>query len=164
MKKTIQDFKGFISRGNVIDLAIGIIIGSAFSSVVNSIVNNIMMPPLGLLLGNVNFQDLFIILKQGEEPLPSDATLRMAREVGAVTFNYGQFLTDLINFLILALGVFFIVKGIKSLENGVKKTEDKKEETPTEKNCPFCQRAIPINAVRCPFCTSHLEKAGGSHE
>ncbi len=164
MKKLFQDFKEFIARGNVVELAIGIIIGSAFSSVVNSVVNNLMMPPLGLLLGNADFQDLYILLKQGEEALPPGATLQMAREVGAVTFNYGQFLTDLISFLILALGVFLIVKGIQSLEKGVKKPEEEKEEIPTEKDCPYCQKAIPINASRCPFCTSHLENTAGSHE
>ncbi len=164
MKKLLQGFKSFVTRGNVVDLAIGVIIGSAFSTVVNSVVNNLLMPPLGLLLGNVDFQDLFIILKQGEEPLPNEATLQMARDVGAVTFNYGQFLTDLISFLILALGVFFIVKGIQSLEQGVTKPKKEKEEAPTEKKCPFCQQAIPINATRCPFCTSHLENAESVHE
>jgi len=164
MKKTLQDFKDFIARGNVIDLAIGIIIGSAFSSVVNSIVNNILMPPLGLLLGNVNFQDLFILLKQGEETLSSDATLQMAREVGAVTFNYGQFLTDLISFLILALGVFLIIKSAQTIENKIVQTDEKNKEEPTEKDCPFCQKAIPINATRCPYCTSQLENAAVGHE
>lgn len=164
MKKLFKDFQEFISRGNVIDLAIGIIIGSAFSTVVNSIVNNLMMPPLGLLLGNADFQDLFILLAPGEEPLPSGATLQMAKEVGAVTLNYGQFITDLISFLILALGVFLIVKGVRSFEDRVKKPKEEEQKEPTEKNCPFCRKAIPINASRCPFCTSQLENSAGSHE
>ena len=97
MKKIFSDFKSFISRGNVIDLAIGIIIGSAFSSLVNSVVTNLLMPPFGLLLGNVNFQDLFVVLKQGESALPEGATLQMARDAGVVTWNYGQFITDTIS-------------------------------------------------------------------
>lgn len=163
MKKVFADFRDFITRGNVIDLAIGIIIGSAFSTVVNSVVNNLMMPPLGLLLGSVNFQDLFIILKQGESPLPSGATLQMAKDVGAVTFNYGQFVTDVISFLLLALGVFLIVKGLKAIENKVKKPAAE-EPVPTEKDCPFCLKSIPIKATRCPYCTSHLENEAGVHE
>ncbi len=163
MKKIMNDFREFITRGNVVDLAVGIIIGSAFSTVVNSIVNNLMMPPLGLLLGNAKFQDLFIVLKQGEVPLSSGATLQMAQEVGAVTFNYGQFLTDMISFLILALGVFLIVKGLRTIEEQAKEPVVE-EQAPTEKDCPFCLKQIPINATRCPYCTSHLESELGSHE
>lgn len=111
------------------------------------------MPPLGLLFGDVNFSDLFVVLKGGEG-LPSNATLAMAEEVGAVTFNYGQFITDLISFLVLALAVFAIIKAVQTL----KKKEEAVIEEPTEKSCPFCQEKIPVNAIRCPFCTSHLEK------
>jgi large conductance mechanosensitive channel len=160
MKKIVNDFRDFILRGNVVDLAIGIIIGAAFSSVVNSVVNNLLMPPIGLLVGNVDFQDLFILLKPGESPLPPDATLAMAKEVGAVTWNYGQFITDVISFLIIALCVFFIVRGFKSLEKRVKERRESgeaTEEEPTDKSCPFCTKIIPIEAKRCPFCTSHLE-------
>jgi len=153
MKKLFQDFKEFIMRGNVIDLAIGVIIGSAFGVLITSVVNNLLMPPLGLLLGGADFKDLFIILKQGESALTENATLEMAQEVGAVTLNYGQFLTDLINFLLLALGVFLIVKAIMAFQ----KSRKEKPAEPTEKGCPFCQKAIPINATRCPFCTSELE-------
>ena len=161
MKKLLNDFKDFLTQGNVVDLAIGIIIGSAFSTIVNSVVENLMMPPLGLLLGNVDTSDLYTVLRQGEKVLPSGATLQMARDAGAVTFNYGQFLTDLVSFLILALGVFLIVKGITSLQENVKKPETAEGEAPTEKECPFCQKVIPINASRCPYCTSHLEDIGG---
>lgn len=151
MKKLLKDFKDFISKGNMIDLAIGVVIGGAFSSVVNSIINNLLMPPLGLLIGNVNFSDLFVVLKGGES-LPDGATLQMAKDAGAVTFNYGQFITDLISFVILAFAVFFIVKAVQKL-----KQEEEVPAEPTEKTCPFCQKAIPINATRCPFCTSNLE-------
>jgi len=155
MKKLFQDFKDFLMRGNAVDLAIGIIIGSAFSAVVNSIVNNLLMPPFGLLLGNVDFQDLFVVLRQGEQALPPNATLAMAQEMGAVTLNYGQFLTDLISFILLGFGVFLIVKAINKLNEKAKPTT---EEEATEKDCPFCHKSIPIEAVRCPFCTSQIDQ------
>lgn len=162
MKKLFQEFQEFISQGSAIDLAIGIIIGAAFSTVVNSIVDNLLMPPFGLIIGNVNFQDLFIVLRQGEQPLPSNATLDMAREIGAVTLNYGQFITDLISFLLLGLGVFLIVRGINQLNKKMSQikanvsVEEPSREEVTEKDCPFCQKAIPVKAIRCPFCTSEL--------
>jgi len=151
MKKLFEEFKDFIIKGNAMDLAIGIVIGGAFSVVVNSIVDNLLMPPLGLLLGRVNFQDLFIVLRQGEQALPPNATLGMAKELGAVTFNYGQFLTDVVSFILLGLGVFLIIKGINKL-----KQEPKEEAEPTEKDCPYCLKTIPIKATRCPHCTSQL--------
>jgi len=154
MKNILNEFKDFISRGNVIDLAVGVIIGGAFSTIVNSVVNNLLMPPVGLLFGNADFSDLFIVLRQGSESLPEGATLAMANEVGAVTLNYGLFITDVISFLLLALGVFFIVKGINALQS---KAEEEEEKAPTEKDCPFCKSSIPLEAVRCPFCTSKLE-------
>ncbi len=157
MKKMFSEFKEFVSRGNVIDLAIGIIIGSAFSALVNSIVGNLLMPPFGLLLGNVNFQDLFIVLKQGETTLPKGSTLQMARDLGAVTWNYGQFITDLISFLLLALGVFLIVKAITKFKSAVIKQPGEEPAEPSEKECPYCFTIIPIKAVRCPNCTSQLE-------
>ncbi len=153
MKKLFNEYKDFISRGNVIDLAIGVIIGGAFSTIVKSLVDNLLMPPLGLLFGNVDFADLFVVLKQGSEALPDDATLEMAKEVGAVTFNYGQFITDLLSFLLLALGVFLIVKAVNALQ----REKEESEAEPTEKECPFCKKAIPLEAARCPFCTSTLE-------
>jgi large conductance mechanosensitive channel len=153
MKKFFNDFKDFISRGNIIDLAVGVIIGGAFSTVVKSLVNNLLMPPLGLLFGNTDFSDLFIILKQGSEKLDSGASLQQASEVGAVTFNYGQFLTDLLSFLLLAVGVFFILKGIYAFQS----KEEEEESPPTEKACPFCKKSISIAASRCPYCTSELE-------
>ena len=165
MKKLFKDFRGFIARGNVVDLAVGIIIGSAFSTVVNSVVDNLMMPPLGLLFGNTDFQDLFVVLRQGKEPLPAGATLEMAREIGAVTLNYGQFITDLISFLILAIAVFALIKGIQSLEETVKKPKKEEKAEPTEKDCPYCQKSIPIKANRCPYCTTHLtQTAGGEND
>ena len=152
MKSLFQDFKDFVMKGNVIDLAIGVIIGSAFGAVITSVVDNLLMPPLGLLLGGADFKDLFVVLKQGEQALQAGATLEMAREMGAVTLNYGQFITDIINFLLLALGVFLIIKAINALQ----KTEEEVPVEPTEKDCPFCHKAISIQATRCPYCTSEL--------
>ena len=158
MKKLFAEFKEFIMQGDVLDLAVGIVIGSAFSSIVNSVVENLLMPPLGLLFGDADFSDLFVVLRQGAEALPSGSTLQMAREAGAVTFNYGQFITDLISFLILALGIFMIVKGINSLRSGAKKSEPTEEQAPSEKECPHCCKTIPINATRCPYCTTSLKE------
>ena len=153
MKKLFNEFKEFVSRGNVIDLAIGVIIGGAFSTIVKSMVDNLLMPPLGLLFGDTDFADLFVVLKRGAEALPDGATLEMAKEVGAVTFNYGQFITDLLSFLLLALGVFLIVKAINALQ----REKEEPQVEPTEKECPFCKKDIPVEATRCPFCTSKLE-------
>jgi len=153
LKNLFQDFKDFIMKGNVIDLAIGVIIGSAFGAVITSVVDNLLMPSLGLLLGGADFKDLFVVLKQGEQALQPGATLEMAREIGAVTLNYGQFITDIINFLLLALGVFLIIKGINALQ----KSKEEEPAEPTEKDCPFCHKVIPIQATRCPFCTSELD-------
>lgn len=164
MKKLVQEFRDFIVKGNAIDLAIGIIIGSAFSAVVTSIVENLMMPPLGLLLGRVDFQDLFILLRQGDRVLPNNATLEMAREVGAVTFNYGLFISDLVSFILLGFGVFLLVRGINKLHQKADKLKErttkieKEIENPTEKDCPFCQETISIKATRCPHCTSQLKE------
>ena len=163
MKKLYEEFRDFIVKGNAIDLAIGIIIGSAFSAVVTSIVENLMMPPLGLLLGRVDFQDLFVILRQGEQVLPENATLEMAREVGAVTFNYGLFISDLVSFILLGFGVFLIVRAINKLHKAANEVKERRSpevqevEEPTEKDCPFCHKTIAIKATRCPFCTSQLE-------
>ncbi len=161
MKKLFNEFKAFIIQGNALNLAIGIILGSAFTVVVNSIVENLMMPPLGLLISSVNFQDLFLILKEGEIALPPNATLALANEVGAVTLNYGQFLTDVIGFILTGLGVFLIVKAINKLNRAADElllnASSEKEEKPSTKDCPFCLQSIPNKATRCPFCTSQLE-------
>lgn len=161
MKKLFNGFREFITRGNVIDLAVGIIIGSAFSSVINSVVNNLMMPPLGLLLGNADFSNFFLVLKQGIEPLPAGATLAMAQEAGAITLNYGLFITDVISFLMLALGVFLMIKGIQNLQNKMQKPESSEPEKSTERDCPYCLQSIPIKAIRCPYCTSQLTPGEG---
>ncbi len=143
----LKEFKEFAMRGNVVDLAIGVIIGSAFGKIVTSLVNDVIMPPIGLLLGNVDFSSLFINLSGGEF-----ASLSDAQEAGAVTINYGSFLNTIIDFLIVAFVIFLLVRQMNKLE----KTEEEPAE-PTSKECPYCFTSIPIKAKRCPACTSELK-------
>jgi len=160
MKKLFAEFRSFIVRGNALDLAVGVIIGAAFGSIVTSLVNDIIMPPVGLLLGKVNFADLYIHLNPNAVPLAPRTPLALAKEQGAVVLAYGNFITNILNFLIIALCIFVVVKGFNRLQTGVSKpkTSEKAEpETPTEKLCPFCQESIPVKATRCPHCTSQLE-------
>ena len=149
LKAFAKDFKIFLQRGNVIDLAVAFVIGTAFSAIVTSLVSNLIMPPIGMLLDKVDFSNLYIVLKEGTVPGPY-LTLEAARKAGAVTVNYGLFITSLISFFIIALVIFSIVRIINKLYP-----------TPaaavTTKTCPFCASAIPLAATRCPNCTSHLE-------
>jgi large conductance mechanosensitive channel len=142
-----KEFKDFIMRGNVIDLAVGIIIGAAFGKIVSSFVSDILMPPIGLLLGKVNFSDLFWSL-DGQEY----ASLALAQEAGAPTLNYGLFINNIIDFLIVALAIFLVVRQVNKL-NAPKEAAP---EAPTTKDCPYCLSSIPIGATRCPQCTSDL--------
>ena len=154
----IKEFKKFIMRGNMIDLAVGMIIGAAFNAIVTSLVNDIFMPILAAIIGKPDFSDLLIIFGDYEGVRP--ATIEAAQEAGLTTLNYGNFITAIINFLLMALVVFFIVKGFNKLAEGGKKLgkkEEKKAE-PTTKTCPFCQSEISIKATRCPHCTSELKK------
>jgi large conductance mechanosensitive channel len=150
----IKEFRAFISRGNVLDLAVGIVIGAAFGAIVGSFVNDIIMPPIGLLLGNVDFSSLFLILKVGTIPGPY-ATPALAKAAGAVTINYGVFIMTIINFLIIAFAVFLVVKAYNNMQ---KKPAPAPAGPPTTKECPFCFSTIPIKATRCPNCTSELKK------
>lgn len=140
-----QEFKKFIMRGNVLDLAVAVIIGGAFGSIVTSLVNDVIMPPIGMLLGKINFKDLFINLSGTPY-----ASLAEAQAAGAATINYGNFINTIINFLIVAFVIFLIVRAF----NRMKKPEA--PAAPTTKDCPYCQTAIPIKATRCPHCTSQL--------
>ena len=151
----IKEFKKFIMRGNMIDLAVGMIIGAAFNAIVTSLVNDIFMPLLAAILGKPDFSDLFIVLS-GEG---TANTLAEAQELGLTTLNYGSFITAIINFLLMAIVVFLIVKGMNKLAEGGKKLSKKEEKKaePTTKTCPFCQE-ISIKATRCPHCTSELKK------
>lgn len=145
-----QEFKAFVMRGNALDMAVGIIIGAAFGSIVNSLVNDILMPPIGLLLGGVDFTNLFISLS-GE----SYTSLADAQAAGAATINYGVFLNTIINFLIVALAIFLLVKAVNQLQRRLEPEEE--PAAPTTKECPYCLTGIPVKATRCPHCTSQLE-------
>jgi large conductance mechanosensitive channel len=148
----LKEFKEFAMRGNVVDMAVGIIIGAAFGTIVKSLVADIIMPPIGLLLGNVDFSNLFAVLKAGTVATPY-ASLAEAQAAGAVTINYGAFINTIISFLIVAIAVFLMIKSMNTL----KRKKEEAPAAPTTKDCPFCATAIPIKATRCPHCTSQLK-------
>ncbi len=151
MSKILKEFKEFALRGNVIDMAVGLIIGAAFGTIVKSLVNDVLMPPIGLLLGGVDFANLFLLLKPGD-PVGPYSSLAEAQAAGAVTVNYGVFINNVINFIIVAWVVFLLVRAI----NQMHKKEAEKPAAPTTKECPYCFTTIPIKATRCPNCTSEL--------
>lgn len=146
----LREFKEFALRGNVLDMAVGIIIGAAFGSIVTSFVNDILMPPVGLLLGRVDFANLFINLSG----TPYD-TLAEAQAAGVATINYGLFINTVLDFVIVAFVVFLLIRQI----NRMTREQEAPPEEPTTKDCPYCLSSIPIKAVRCPHCTSELEAA-----
>lgn len=145
-----KEFKEFISRGSVIDLAVGIIIGAAFTAIVNSLVNDIIMPPIGYLLRGVDFTNMFYSL-DGQEY----ASLAAAQEAGAPTINYGQFINEIIAFIIVAFVIFLLIRAI----NRMRAPEKEETEAPTTQKCPYCASEIAVEATRCPMCTSQLEAA-----
>jgi len=142
----LKEFKEFAMKGNVLDMAVGIIIGAAFGKIVSSFVSDLLMPPLGLLLGNVDFANLFVTLSEG-----SYASLAAAKEAGAATLNYGVFLNTVIDFVFVAFAVFLLVKQVNRLKRPAP--------VPPTRECPHCISAIPVKATRCPACTSNLEAA-----
>ncbi len=144
-----QEFKKFVMRGNVVDLAIAVVIGGAFGKIVTSFVNDILMPPIGLLLGKVDFTNLFINLS-GQDY----ASLAAAKEAGAATINYGFFLNTILDFIIVAFVIFLVLRALDRLK---KKEEPAAPAAPTTKPCPYCFTDIPIKATRCPHCTSQLQ-------
>lgn len=146
-----KEFKEFAMRGNVVDMAVGIIIGGAFGTIVKSLVSDVMMPPIGLLLGGVDFSDLFFTLKDGT-PAGPYVTLAGAQAAGAVTISYGLFMNAVISFLIVAFAVFLLIKGINKLQ----REKEAPPAEPTTKDCPHCFSTIPIKATRCPNCTSEI--------
>ena len=145
-----KEFKAFIMRGNVIDMAVGVIIGAAFGGIVKSLVDDILMPPIGLLLGSVDFSNIFLVLKQGTAPGPY-ASLAAAKAAGAVSINYGVFVNGIIGFLIVAVVVFTLIRSLNALHR-----REESGTNPTLKDCPFCLSEIAIKATRCPHCTSQL--------
>lgn len=161
MKKLLAEFRAFALRGNVIDLAVGVIIGGAFQKIVTSVVNDLIMPWIGLITGGVNFNDQFLVLKvpEGVE-VPANLTKEVATQLGITTFNYGAFITAVIDFLIMAIIIFALVKIINRLSTLGKKEESPAEPAaPTTKICPFCKSEIAIEATRCAHCTSELAEA-----
>ncbi len=151
----VREFKEFISRGNVVDMAVGIIIGAAFGAISRSLVDDVLMPPIGLLLGGVDFSNLFVLLQQGATsgPYPS---LAAAREAGAVVIAYGPFIQTIINFLIVAFAVFLLIKSVNRLKRKKEAEQEIVPAAPTTQECPFCFMTIPVKARRCPQCTSDL--------
>ena len=148
-----KEFRDFIMRGNVVDLATAVIIGAAFGAIVSSLVADIIMPPIGLLLGSVDFSNLFLVLKDGATAAGPYASLEDAKAAGAVTVNYGLFIIKVVTFLIVALVVFMIIRAMAKLtpRPAVAPTA-----APTTKECPFCLSTVPLKATRCPHCTSAL--------
>ena len=146
----LKEFKSFAMRGNVVDMAVGIIIGAAFGAIVKSLVDDVIMPPIGMLMGNVDFANLYVVLKEGAAAAAPYASLADAKKAGAVTINYGVFINSVISFLIVAFAVFMLIRNINRLQR----------ESPVEvttKECPFCTSLIPLKATRCPLCTSELK-------
>ena len=151
----IKEFKEFAVKGNVIDMAVGIVIGAAFGTIVKSFVADVIMPPIGLLLGNVDFSNLFVVLKDGTAGAGAYATLAEANAAGAVTLNYGQFINTVVSFLIVAFAIFIVIKNI----NRLKREEPTPAAAPTTKDCPHCFSTVNIKATKCPNCTSSLGTA-----
>ena len=147
-----KEFKEFAMRGNVVDMAVGIIIGASFGTIVKSLVDDVLMPVIGLLMGNVDFANFFFVLKAGKVPGPY-VTLAEAKAATAVTMNYGLFINSIVTFLIVAFAVFLLIKQINSL----KRKEEPAPAAPTTKECPFCLSTVPLKATRCPHCTSELK-------
>ena len=155
IKNILGEFKKFVMRGNVIDMAVGIIIGGAFTKIVNSMVADVMMPPLGLLMGKVDFSNWFIVIKDGASVAGPYATLTAAQAAGATTLNVGNFLNAVISFLIVAFCIFLLIKAMNKLDS--LKKEEAPAATPTTKKCPYCCSEIALEATRCPHCTSELK-------
>lgn len=147
----IKEFREFAMRGNVVDMAVGIIIGGAFGKIVSSLVGDVMMPPIGLLLGGVDFSNFYVVLKEGAAVGPYKA-LADAQAAGAVTVNYGLFVNQLVSFTIVAFALFLVIKAM----NRMRAAEPAPAPAPTTKECPHCASSIPLAAKRCPLCTSHI--------
>ena len=148
-----QEFRKFAARGNVVDMAVGLILGVAFGAIVKSFVDDVLMPPLGLLTGGMDFADQYLLLRAGD-PAGPYASLEQAKAAGAVTVNYGLLVNSIVSFLLVAFAVFLVVRAV----NRMRRAEP--EPAPDTKSCPFCKTDIPLGAVRCPHCTSQLAPAG----
>jgi len=152
MRKIWKEFQEFAVKGNAVDLAVGVIIGAAFGSIINSLVKDVVMPPVSLLTGGLDFSNKFLVLRAAKDGSVAFNTPGDAAKAGAITWNYGNFVTIVINFLIVAGAVFLLIRAINKLRRPV-------EKEPDEKSCPACAMKIPIKATRCPHCTSELTQA-----
>jgi large conductance mechanosensitive channel len=148
-----KEFKEFVMRGNVVDMAVGIVIGAAFGTIIKSLVADVIMPPIGMLLGGVDFTNLFLVLKEGAEAVAPYASLADAKTAGAVTINYGMFINTVISFIIIAFAIFMLIKAIN---NAKRKEEEAPAPAPTTKKCAKCLSEIPLEATKCAFCTSDI--------
>ncbi len=155
IKNILLEFKKFAMRGNVMDMAVGIIIGAAFGKIVDSLVKDVIMPPIGILLGKVDFANLFFVLKDGAETQGPYVSLDAAQQAGAVTMNVGAFLNAIISFIIVAFAVFMLIKAMNTLQEKLERHPET-ETTPTTKTCPYCYSIIPLKATKCPACTADL--------
>src|SRR5215472_16354038 len=151
MKKILNEFKEFAVKGNAVDLAVGVIIGAAFGAIVNSLVKDVVMPPISLLTGGLDFSNKFLILRAAKDGSTAFNTPADAAKAGAITWNYGNFITLVINFLIVAVAIFLVIRIINQLRHPAEKAPDTKE-------CPACAMTIPIKATRCPHCTTELKQ------
>lgn len=156
----LKEFKKFILRGNLVDLAIGFTVGAAFSTVARSLVNDILMPPIGYLMGKTDFSNLMLVLKEGSTSPPYSSP-EQAQSLGAITINWGLFVNNVLALLIVALSMFLVIKAFNRLEGQIGQISGKKEtdkpEEPSSKKCPYCLSNIPYRATRCPECTSKLK-------
>ena len=149
----LKDFQAFVMRGNVVDMAVGIVIGAAFGAIAKSLVDDVIMPPIGLALGNVDFSNLFVVLKEGAKQAGPYATISQAHAAGAVTLNYGLFINTIITFIVIALAMFIVIKVMVGMQSRLRKPATA---APTTKECPHCFSVINDKATRCPNCTSNL--------
>lgn len=150
-----KEFKEFAMRGNVLDMAVGIIIGGAFGTIIKSMVDDVIMPPVGLALGRVDFSNLFVVLRDGAKAAAPYASVADAKAAGAVTINYGLFINSVVSFVIVAFCVFLLIRTM----NRLRREEEAPPAEPTTRDCPFCYTAIPLKASRCPQCTSEVKPA-----
>lgn len=147
-----KEFKEFALRGNVWDMAVGIIIGGAFTPIAKSLVDDVLMPPIGMLLGNVDFTNLYLVLRSGDPPAPY-ASLDAAREAGAVVVAYGAFVNTIVTFVVVAFAVFLLIRSLNAMR---RKDEAAGAEESVSRRCPFCALNVPVEAIRCPNCTSEI--------
>lgn len=157
LKNFISEFKKFAIRGNAVDMAVGIVIGAAFTKVVDSLVKDVLMPPLGIVLGKIDFSNLFLVLKAGSVPPPYDS-LQAAQNAGAAVLNFGGFLNSAVSFVIVAFAVFMLIKLMNALRSAY--GDEAEAKAPVVKTCPFCRLEIPEQAVKCPHCTADLDDKG----